>query len=388
LAKNKTFTTILGQGSIVPYFIPGPSAEQWAYWILPNGQQPLVSSWPHAGSVRTDARFRFKHITDHDWTASRYWLEFTDSFEGQEFNIKGWVDVEPTGVGRLQGNAGFHPGGWECIVTIEEYDSTPIVGSPGVVVTILWQLGFPGLSYEAKYWYLDDTFSQWSRTILLNEAAASFFQESRSWIGPFGPSDAIGGSLSDCYDFPLLEGTPGFAAGNGVDAWIALDTFTGDIVNRWQWQGDFFFRTFTRAFVLANGSVSSVITGISPTTAYFGSISVPHGGVIPLDEWVHISVERSWQSSSGALMKVFLNSVEIGSGVRGNPQLVFNRMIGNRPTNPAQFGNFDVKNFQLVTGRPEAPNVQLNMPLILNACDAGSQGNNGTTFNMDLASCE
>jgi hypothetical protein len=371
----------------VPYFEPNPSTLQWFYWILPNGQQPLISSWPHAGSPRTDSRFRFKHIKNREWSASRYWLEYLDTFEGQTFEIKGYVDVQAVGVGHLFGSAGVNSGGWEATLDIQEYDSTPILEQPGVVATIRWENVPLGLWYEAKYWILDEQTDSWSKDIRIIVGLVFFFQDERSpgWIE--GLHEAKAGSLPDCFNFPLIESTPGFAEGNGADAWIELDTFTGNIVNRWQWQGDFFFRSLQRAFVLVNGSVSSVISGVSSATAYFGSISVPHFGVIPLNTWVHISVERSWQSPTGALMKMFLDHVEVGSAVRGNPQLVFNRMIGNRPTSPTQWGDFDVKNFELVTGTPAVPNVQLNLPLIINACDAGPRGNDGTTHNMSLPSC-
>jgi hypothetical protein len=358
-----------------------------------------VGGWPKPGTQRIGGFFRFIQVHGFPRAiASRYFFKFTP-FEGELTNLWCWLDIDQVSEDKLQGASGLSADGREVILEVEQYNPPavdPNLGISGVTWRMHWlRAGFGP-------WYLSYTWPTFVPTI--GAAPYVIFKEpgtfspwapSNNWIGT-SPKDWTSDppqqnmtwfSISECYDIEPAPPGPGFAQGNGIDAYVQLDSVTGPIVNRWEWSGDFYYRSFVRAFALCHGGAAGNITGISATHAYFATISVPHGGAIPLDTWVNIRVERSWQSPVGALMKVFLDDVEVGSAVQGNPSRVFDRMIGGRGTVPEQFGNFDCKNFKLQTGTPETPVIELQMPLENNACDEGPAGNNGSTFNMPLPSC-
>lgn len=374
----------------MPLFEPTPSDAQWFYWILPGGTLPLISKWPHAGSNRVNCLFHLEHGKPKNywvWSASRWAVEIESHTAPFEFKYRGWLDVEPVGQNHLFGSTGYNSDGWECTLDIQAYDPAPQFTFPGVVTIQRWQHETQPFYWQSTLWFIDFFGQGWEEQMTLIEDNATY-QE-------YDTNPQVGGqvvgwygrAMPECFSFPTLSAGPGFAEGNGVDAYIQMDTETIDAVNRWRWEADVYLRSYANAHVMVNSISGARITGINETLAYWRSINIPYSPPVPLNEWHHIAVERSWQSPVGALMKIFVDGQERGSAVRGNPSNKFDGILGARDVVPKTYANMDIKNLILMTGSPEAPLILLNMPMIDNACQSPPQSNNGTTHNMALPSC-
>ncbi|GAJ12704.1 unnamed protein product, partial [marine sediment metagenome] len=193
--------------------------------------------------------------------------------------------------------------------------------------------------------------------------------------------------LSECYDPDPGPPAEDFARFNGIDATLQLDNFTGNWTPTWQWEGDFFFRSLTNAHVTILSTGAAVISGISPTQGYARDKTVNHGGTVPLNEWVNIRLERNWSEPVTGKLKIWVNGVEKGQNITTQPNMNMDTIGAVRPSIIPTYADFDLRNFQLRTGNPASPTLRLDMPLQVNACDDSPLGNDGTTTNMQLASC-
>ncbi|GAG93458.1 unnamed protein product, partial [marine sediment metagenome] len=193
--------------------------------------------------------------------------------------------------------------------------------------------------------------------------------------------------LSECYN--PLPGPPveDYASFNGVDSALTLDHLTGNWGTTWQWSGDFYFRSLTNAHITILAAGAAVISGISPTQGYARDKTVNHGLSVPLNEWVNIRLERNWSEPGTGKLKIWVNGVEKGQNITSMPNMNMDTIGGVRPTIIPTVANLDMRNFKLEIGTPGLPVIKLDLPLQVNACDDGPLGNDGTTVNMQLASC-
>jgi hypothetical protein len=195
--------------------------------------------------------------------------------------------------------------------------------------------------------------------------------------------------VADCYTFPTqpFGPNPGYAVFNDVDAYIALKQFTPNVAGRYIYFADLRIRTRPQGIILANSGSAGSITGFGNTNVFWRSVAGTPDPPLPLNEWFTYALEREWFFPTGNRWRAYVNEVEVANFTGANFQQRFNLLGGNRPTVPPQFGDFDMKNFLFLKGSPEVPQVILDMPLIVNACDQGPLANHGQTFNMGLPSC-
>lgn len=329
----------------------------------------------------------FEHITFHDWSASRYYIEYLDTVDDEQFTIFGYVDVAAIDEGHLFGSAGTNSDGWTITLDIQEYDVTPVLGQPGVVATFRTENLGLGFWYEAKFWYLDDEFAKWSRSVRINLTASFFFQEERSPGWPVGLHEIKGGSLPECFSFPLIEEEEDFANFNGTNSYIQLEAFTPQIATRWEMSGEMYLRSNLKAWLLVHSSQNLVRAGFSGGLAQYrtstGAISPP----LPLDEWFAFRFEREWTFPTGNFFRLFVNETQVAQFGGVNWALQFDQIGHPRFEEDVPWPNYDLRNFRVLIGTPESPITVLDMPLEVNACDQGADENHGTTFNMALPSC-
>lgn len=193
--------------------------------------------------------------------------------------------------------------------------------------------------------------------------------------------------MSECYN---IEGSPpviDMASYNGVDARIQLDHKTTLIGGSFSMSGEIFLRTDFTAWLLTTTTSVVGFTGFSNGLAHWrtnnGIISPP----LPLNEWFNFRFEREWTVPSGNQYRVFVNDVQVALFGGPNFALEFDEMGARTSLTPDQWGDYDIRNFLLQRGSFASPITVLDMSMNGNACDAGPDSNNGTTFNMPLPSC-
>jgi len=370
----------------MPYFTPTPDVDQWFYWIRPGGQLPIISRWPKAGSNRTDCRFQLPISKGTLWTASRWWVEILLGGASPNYLSRGFLDLEALGINHLYGSAGVDADGWEVSIDIQGYETTPVVGPPGVVAILRADNVSITANMEWTLWYFNQDLTHWKEQITLNQENASFGQLAVSGL-PFGTiTGLLGGSLPDCFNFVSI-GAPeaGFCACNGTDSWIKFTTWFPNGTTRFLWEYD----------IRPTAPVSNIaIRGDSTNGAFFmghatfdnavwwnRSVSLSPGLVVGV--WQSVRMEHDW-TIPGDFYTVWIDGVQQGQNAGTFTSSWFDE-IGKVGANFR--GVFDVRNLKHTTGTPAAPNIILDIPLDIDACPVVGLPIKGTTFNMDLPSC-
>lgn len=371
----------------MPYFDPFPVEEQWRYWIQPQDEDPLISRWPKAGSNRNDCRFNLPISKGEVWTASRWYVEWSHSDPSGSWWFRGWLDLEAVGVNHLRGSTGFNAEGWQIILDIKGYDSLPITGHPGVET-------ITRVEHETEPWWMDDWAQFWDDGFFPWETVMrlgmSFNDEDGVFFSPvFPPGQNLtnAGSVADCFTWPLIQVAEGFCQCNGVDAYVQLDNLTPFFGWPSKVECDVRFRSLTNAIFLgaAGGGANSFY--IDGTQWHFSGNSGTISPLPALDTWLHMEFERGWHNPASGFRNLRFDGQLVSSAFGANFAIQADRVGGNVPVPPTMWADMDLKNLHVDNGDVNNPNPILDLPFLINACDAGPLTNNGTTFNMPLPSC-
>lgn len=194
-------------------------------------------------------------------------------------------------------------------------------------------------------------------------------------------------SVSECSSpagapAPAVAGRAEF---NGVDAYIALDH------NLKRVNQDFIISARIR---LHNTTGFWPIMGVEGTGGFmgmdgpdliFGNFRQPTTWTPVLDQWFTWRLEFEQLTQLG--YKLFIDDIEVHSFTGSRQQMAFNTLGVFRHNDPGViWGDFDMQNLKYLSGNAPSTNVELDMPLDVNALDVGPDANHGTTFNMALPS--
>lgn len=381
----------------MPWFNSQPTADQLRWWsVTPEGGGLPISLWPHPGSKRVDSLYRLRFMKDDAIypSASRFYLVY-NSGETSPPGLPpghsnwGWLDLLPVSEGHLFGEAGDDPDGWNASMDVQEWESLPVAGTPGIQQS--YRVTDPdGEWKQFTYENQRDSIGRWyephmSSNLLANPPSVE--TESAGWPFETFEFDWNRTSVPECYDFPFEPGE-GFARFNGNDSWIGLTNLTPNVAGTWQWSADVFIRDLRGVWIMAHLTSGTSRTGYNITNGNWVTANVPTTPLPTLNTWFNLKMEREWSVPTGNHMKVFFDDVEVGSLLRPNFQTQFNTLGGNRPgTPPFQFGNFDMRNLLFRIGGPSSPSIILDMPLTDNTCDLGPLANHGIPHNMLLPGC-
>lgn len=376
-------------------------------WLIPYDEERYneivggnrVPSWPHPNSSRVDARYRMGIGEGLPFPRpSRFLFRLTPYLPAPTV-LWGWVDLSVNTTDHFVADTGLDALGRKVTFElIQNYDPFLPLTDINQWLDFKWtysRVGFDDVWFNWRYHTSIANQGPVPVMAALQEVVdVSYvyttnlpFVINTDWTSPNGRLAWNWDPMSECYDLIPPPPAEEFANFNGVDAELLLDSLTGNWGTTWQWSGDFYFRSLTNAHITILSAGSAVISGVSPTQGYARDKTVNHGGSVPLNEWVNIRLERNWSEPATGKLKIWVNGVEKGQNITTQPNMNMDVIGAPRPTAIPTFADLNMKNFKLETGTAATPLVRLNMPLQLNACDAGPLGNDGTTVNMSLPSC-
>ena len=375
----------------MPWFERNPIQDDLDFWQgHPGSNRHKVAKWPHPNTLRIQPRYRVK---DTDPTliplAMRYGFWYSKALlpydrDVPEFNAAGWWDLLVRGDNHIGVTTEESAAGYVCDINVKHLEELPVRGVPGIEFSVVFQHATLGdLTYFEEYpvgqltnlWKYD--MNTWVFSDLAN----------RYWTQPDPPyANVIIGRLfgvSDCYGFPQ---TPvGMAAFNGSDAFISLlQDITG-------FNQDFVIDVDVRLNdamtwwpVFGRAGLGGFI-GMDGADLIFGSVRETTTWTPVEDVWFNWRLE--FEQPDLLKLKLFIDDVLVATTITSRFNTPINRVgVYKQGASGSLWMNGDMKNLKVLLGDYPSTDVELDMPLIENAQDAGPEANHGTTFNMELPS--
>ena len=358
-----------------------------------------LGRWPKAESARIDARFRMLHVEGTpNPIASRYVVRIFP-FTASTVDFFAIIDLAYVPASdHLFGTSGVNVDGREVTLTVTQYDpgTDPIFGDRGIMFDFTYQKDGGGISHAYFMWSVDIfgdnnvPYRPFSLGVTPNWLRAS--------LGPVAPTDwtelpVHNGfhwiTMSDCY--VLEEQAPpapldDFIAGNGTDAYVQNDQFHNMFHSSFKFSAQVRWRSLTNAILLCSSTDVADVLGIFGTDLLFNGVTIPLSPVPGLGVFGEFIFERA-RTPPGEIFRVFWEGTEIGTSTAVFPELNWDRMAGNRPTVPVQWGDLDMQDVLWSQGLPPSDFIGFDMDCAVAACDVGPQAIKGTTHNMPLPSC-
>lgn len=362
--------------------------QQIDYWLLPQGQPHKISRWPTNGSLRSDTRYRRFTNQFNFPVATRYLVHF--HFEDNpppgpspDIDVWFWVDINLGSGANYQGESALDPIVPRCTFTLTEEEELIPSGFPGVQLIV--EVFHAETTFSTTYQWLDDFGHPFVNPINTNDHPPDF--ENGQPPGEEDPgrfTDVWG--VSECYDFPVdPESGPGFAAFNGVDAYISLTQVTPNFNAPFVLSADIRLHDVTTFWPIFGKEGTGGFVGMDEDDLIFVILVLDTDWVPVLDTWFNWRLEFEQETQLG--YKLFIDDVQVMSRTTNRVFAQLNNLgVYRHNSSPTIWANMDMKNLRLLTGIVPSQDVSLDMPLSLNARDLGPLENHGTTFNMPLPS--
>lgn len=373
----------------MPWFDPQPTAADSTFWRFNVDGHHRVSRWPRYDTPRIDSRYRLNGTRNLTPSPLRWLATWRGIILGQPDDIEtGWFDVSPVTDDHLSGNTGESPLGITFTLELKGFFELPNVGERGVELTMRLDSDL-GEWYEEIWEYEMGTITDYRVPIWTDFHPPTFTTAARSAGWPYTETQPSVQGISECYDFPTPQPAPGaFAQGNGVDAYIQLDSATPFF--GWYHKAEFDVRFRSLSNVMFYGATGGGANAmyLDSGLLHFSGTTIPIAPLPPLDQWVHFEIERGWHVPANPNYNVRIDGNLVGSVSGPNFAITIDRILGNvGPFAPPMWADIDMKNLTIDNGNVTAPNLILDMPMDPNACDVGPLLKKGTTFNMPLPSC-
>lgn len=189
--------------------------------------------------------------------------------------------------------------------------------------------------------------------------------------------------VSECIDLAPAP-VSGFAAMNGVDAWI--DAPSQLLINDSKIRMIFDFRLHSAAqqIVVGRSNQLAQFTSISQDRFTWRGNRVDFSPLLNQGQWYNCDYRLDWDIVDGLNRVSIDGGADITSSGSQIAQLIdqIGKQGGAAPTS-----HFDLKVMTIERGGASSPTTMIDMPLDVNACDDGPNSWDGTTFNMVLPSC-
>lgn len=360
-------------------------------------QNRLISLWPQPNTARVDARFRMIRSNPYCWPRAVQHFVRIKPLKGTPNTIyNGYLHVVVDTPDRFFGTTGLGPDGYEIELEIIQHDALvhPVYGTHGVEFIFTYKhTGFP--DFFAAWYYASD-----GPLAVMNFLPAQFqaFTPSGGWlqfrtswdefVNTDWTEDIMRGgwewwTLSECWEIEPPAPAGGDADLNGVDSDIIFDARTDWNGARYYLEFDIRNREDIGIVVLGKTFNTTQYFGFTGEYAFWNGYLTWMGEILTLDTWIHIRFEWAW-TAEDSTYRVFWDGAPKGTKVGA---LRFNQFDTIGKKGPAFVGNYQLKNLFYATGEPGSEITLLDMPLIVDACDAGPDLIKGTTTNMVLPSC-
>jgi hypothetical protein len=362
--------------------------KQTDYWILPDGEPHKIGQWPKSGSLRAETRYRRHEKQLNFPMATRYLVHFHNEGVGDppvppDLDVWFWVDISGGSAGRYEGQSELGP--FEPRINFLLTEEPDLFGPQNPGVQLIVEVFHAATVFSTTYKWHDAAATSFVNPIqtLTNPPTL------RNGLPPPAKSttrftDVFG--LSECYDFPLHPDLdPGFAAFNGVDAYISLTQNTPNFNAPFVLQADVRLHDVTSFWPIFGKEGTGGFVGMDGDDLIFVILILDTDWVPVLDTWFNWRLEFEQETQLG--YKLFIDDVEVMHRTTNRVFAQLNNLgVYRHNSDPTIWANMDMKNLKILTGDPPSTDVKLDMPLIVNALDSGPLENHGTTFNMDLPS--
>jgi hypothetical protein len=321
--------------------------------------------------------------------ASRYGVMYTE--KGDDYddskpdrNGFGWFDFEVRGDNHIGVTTGPNADDYSFEIDIKSEDELDVLSGPGISkkTTVshpsfgdIEQHGEWGIGVEQINWQHNMSTNFWH-----GGGRWTHYEADPGW--PFDLEIDVFAS-DECYLFPQ---TPvGMAAFNGSDAYIALDhditgfdlDFVIDVDVRLN-DSSTWWPVFGRAGL--GGFI-----GMDGADLIFGALRKTTTWTPVDDEWFNWRLE--FEQPDQLKLQLFINDTLVATSTISRFNTPINRIgVYKQGVGGSLWADGDFKNLKVLLGDYPSTDVELDMPLIENALDAGPSENHGTTFNMDLPS--
>jgi hypothetical protein len=358
----------------------------------------LLSKWPHPETDRIQAAFRMQLGNGKPYPRpGRFILAMEDVPNEPDGLAYPVIDMTINGDFRLRGVSGQNELGREVELDIIQYLDDDFDGSdlPGIEYRFTFTM--PGFDdYHHIYFYewihpggINKDINYRSHNVSVDPVPLSFKDDiselNVDWPAPPSLGPWSFRPMSECYTFPAPPPVEGFAAFNGIDAYIALDH------NTITHQGPHFCEAEIRVrddawFSIFGRETSNSIWGGNTTSGHWSIRSFASMPWPSLGTWFKYRQEFEWSEGVGLQYDFWIDDTHVLLSAQGRINTFWQNLgVRNRSGAPI-FGDFDLRNLVYKTGSFASPVTRLDMPLIDNALDLSPDENHGTTFNMALPS--
>lgn len=370
------------------WFDPQPTAQELADWGITGGTFVNVPPrWPHPNTNRVKGMFCIDGSWEGIFTAVRWILNVKHQNPGppvppQVENVWCWLDLD---------------------VVAENHLAAELPGEPNEDATLLFSIkrlyndpfwGRDVIEFSAR---LTQSSGEWieyfmAREIYPNPSSHSWFYVYPTIVGVHARSSGgytgqaiqvLCASVTDCYEFERSAQVP-IGAEIRPNQWI---NFPSDLPHT---LGPIRVEFNIRSYVNTDMFVTNLVRFSSNYGGFNGVDKfrwwdeiIPISPSLPLNQFVFVEMEYNWSVQNGAFM-VWLDGQLVATDVRAAQNNPFDN-IG--PAGGVGPNEFDLHGFKQWSGSAVSPILDVDLPLIDDACDLGRFGLKGTTHNMALPSC-
>ncbi len=357
-----------------------------------------VSKWPRSGTPRIDCDFRMSLGEGLPFPRPDRFIGLMVTVpqtpNGSAYPI---IDMESSGDFTLHGTSGPNTDGRTVDLDIVQHLAADFPGSD-----------FPGIEYHFIFkkegrddfnwtWYYESVFPiGTNRPIPMdanNETPSGGVIETHDnpalldvdWP-PLGFDNHWQWfPMSLCFDWPPNPPFPGMAEMNGVDSYIALTNNLTNFFQPFKLSAEVRLHNVTTFWPILGREANGGFFGMHNNEVLFGNVRYSTSWTPFLDRWFTWVYE--FEPLTQLQHKLTIDGIVV-SDITTNRQFVpFNNLGVYKHNLPGTiWANLDLRRLKYEKGTPGSYTTVLDMPLELNALDAGPNANHGTTFNMTLPS--
>lgn len=357
-----------------------------------------VSKWPHPQTVRTKCDFRFALGEGKPYPRpGRFVCQMfgvPEELTGRAYPV---IDLDVSGDFELFGSSGVNAHGRSVELEVIQHLTADFPGSDS-----------PGIEYHFTFKKVGDDDYNWTwyfESVAFPGGPIEIPMDVHSSTGGIpikevfddpqfldvdwpvigGTSDFVWFGMSPCWDFSDMPPIVGAAQFNGIDAYIALDNsitiFNEDHIIELEVR----LHDTTGHWPVFGREAAGGFIGMEDEFFIYGAIKQFTSWTPVLDVWFTWRME--FEQTGQLKYELFIDDVAVGERVANR----FNTPIDNigvfRHNTPGTiWANADFRNLKVWNGNNPSTDLQLDMPLQINARDLSPQANHGTTFNMILPS--
>ena len=361
------------------------TSNKVAIWPLPNGQR-LDPKYKFVGSEPGCASRASRHLFT--------WQPFSGGT--RYFAL---VNVFPTETPfELRGDTGEDPDGrvMELVITDHQIGNPhPDYSQTGVSYKFI--LSLPGKTDWQAEWFWPtpaaDGFGPCPVTLIAFPFPVPDARTSNDAFGADTAWENTSGSPIEWYTFSECKEPLGqemifpqnFARFNGDDAYIALTESVANFSNPFVVDCDIRFQEFITWMPIFGNFNAGGFFGMDQDDIIFGNLRLPTTWVPELNVWYNWRYE--FEQDTQLQHQLFIDGGSVRNSTNSRQFMSANRLgVYRQGGLGVIWGGFDLKHLWYAKGTPGNFDVQLDMPLQVNALDNGPFANHGTTFNMELPS--